>query len=77
MANLKDELWQSPVGVDPFVVHIQNWVRTLRIESHSSTVVLLCVWPILKMNKSSHHEGEDRLFLNLILGTHVEDNHYV
>ena len=39
MANLKDELRQSPVGVDPFAVHIQNWVRTLRMKSHGSTML--------------------------------------
>ena len=39
MANLKDELRQSHVDVDPFAVHIQNWVRTMRMKSHGSTVV--------------------------------------
>jgi hypothetical protein len=48
MANLKDELLQSPVGVDPFAVHIRNWVHTLRMKSHGSTVVHLVYGQFLK-----------------------------
>jgi len=48
MTNLKDELWQTSVGVDPFIVHIQKLCTHIEDEISWEYCGTPCVWPILK-----------------------------
>ena len=63
MTNLKDELWQTSVGVDPFVAHIQKSGTHIEDEISWEYCGTPCVYgQFCKMNKSCHCEGDGHLF---------------